>query len=338
MGRMGVDAAIELVAGKKLSADAAPGRDADDQGQCRGLHRQASLNRHVPSACPSQYGRRCVRRPLIRSRQRHGRRRRLRRRTATPFSNCAGSARNTAPITVLAGRQSRRAQGRGSRAARRERRRQVDACRHRRGARAPTAGAMTWRGQPYAPPSPADALSAGIGLIHQEMRLLKDLSIAENVFVGRLPTAVRQDRPGDDEPARRRTAASSRPRRAADHAGRRDLRVAAQQQVEIAKALTLDAKLADLRRTDRRSGRRRDGASVRADRAAEARRRQLHLYQPSPRRDRAHRRSRRGAARRPIGGDPRHRAGAGEDAGRGNGRPAARPHVPADPRRRTARR
>ena len=28
----------------------------------------------------------------------------------------------------------------------------------------------------------------GIGLIHQEMRLLPDLSIAENVFVGRLPT------------------------------------------------------------------------------------------------------------------------------------------------------
>ena len=36
--------------------------------------------------------------------------------------------------------------------------------------------------------SPADALSARIGLIHQEMRLLRDLSIAENVYVGRLST------------------------------------------------------------------------------------------------------------------------------------------------------
>src|SRR6185295_14228724 len=55
------------------------------------------------------------------------------------------------------------------------------------GSVAPTEGTMVWRGQPYAPASPADALSAGIGLIHQEMRLLKDLSIAENVFVGRMP-------------------------------------------------------------------------------------------------------------------------------------------------------
>ena len=46
-------------------------------------------------------------------------------------------------------------------------------------------GEMWWNGRPYAPSAPADALDAGIGLIHQEMRLLPDLSIAENVFVGR---------------------------------------------------------------------------------------------------------------------------------------------------------
>src|SRR6202011_1637180 len=40
----------------------------------------------------------------------------------------------------------------------------------------PSDGTSTWRGEPYAPASPADALSAGIGLIHQELRLLKDLS------------------------------------------------------------------------------------------------------------------------------------------------------------------
>src|SRR5688572_22195792 len=48
------------------------------------------------------------------------------------------------------------------------------------------AGRMWWRKQAYAPQSPADALHAGIGLIHQEMRLLPQLTIAENVFVGRL--------------------------------------------------------------------------------------------------------------------------------------------------------
>ncbi|MBP0651349.1 ATP-binding cassette domain-containing protein, partial [Mycobacterium tuberculosis] len=31
-----------------------------------------------------------------------------------------------------------------------------------------TTGSMTWMGEPYAPHSPADALAAGIGLIHQE--------------------------------------------------------------------------------------------------------------------------------------------------------------------------
>ncbi len=106
----------------------------------------------------------------------------------------------------------------------------------------PTTGRMKWLGKPHAPSSPADAHEVGIGLIHQEMRLLPHLSIAENVFVGRLPTtAGRVDRA--------RIAA-----RSAEQLQRlgldispltlvRDLRVAAQQQVEIAKALTLDAKL-----------------------------------------------------------------------------------------------
>src|SRR5262249_50400294 len=79
--------------------------------------------------------------------------------------------------------------------------------------------------------------------IHQEMRLLPDLSIGENVFVGRLPTGAagvvdrktmyrraeeQLRRLGLDVPATRIV---------------RTLRVAAPQQVEIAKAPTLDARL-----------------------------------------------------------------------------------------------
>ena len=41
MGRMGVDAAIDLVGGQEAAGRAASGRDADDEGQCRRLHRQA---------------------------------------------------------------------------------------------------------------------------------------------------------------------------------------------------------------------------------------------------------------------------------------------------------
>jgi ribose transport system ATP-binding protein len=107
---------------------------------------------------------------------------------------------------------------------------------------APTAGAMAWRGRPYSPASPADALSAGIGLIHQEMRLFKDLSIAENVFVGRLPMRF-----GKVDRAAMIRRASDQLRRLGLEASPtvlvRDLRVAAQQQVEIAKALTLNAEL-----------------------------------------------------------------------------------------------
>ena len=106
----------------------------------------------------------------------------------------------------------------------------------------PSSGTMSWRGAPYAPASPADALLAGIGLIHQEMRLLPDLSIAENVFVGRLPMKAGIV----DRAAMNRRAAGQLKRLGLDVPPAmlvRHLRVAAQQQVEIAKALTLDASL-----------------------------------------------------------------------------------------------
>jgi ribose transport system ATP-binding protein len=103
-------------------------------------------------------------------------------------------------------------------------------------------GEMCWNGQPYAPSAPGDALDAGIGLIHQEMRLLPDLSISENVFVGRqLVTAGRIDRTAMDRRAHeqlRRLGLDVSPRRLVG-----SLKVAAQQQVEIAKALTLNARL-----------------------------------------------------------------------------------------------
>ena len=107
---------------------------------------------------------------------------------------------------------------------------------------APSHGTMAWEGQPYAPTRPGEAIEAGVGLIHQEMRLLPELSIAENMFVGRLlMKGGRIDREGMN-------------RRAAEQLHRlglnvqptalvRTLRVAAQQQVEIAKALTLKARL-----------------------------------------------------------------------------------------------
>ena len=106
----------------------------------------------------------------------------------------------------------------------------------------PDEGTLHWEGQPYAPTRPGDAIAAGVGLIHQEMRLLPDLTIAENVFVGRLP--VRGGRVDREQMNRR---AAEQLQRLGLHVPPtrpvRGLRVAAQQQVEIAKALTLKARL-----------------------------------------------------------------------------------------------
>ena len=107
---------------------------------------------------------------------------------------------------------------------------------------APDTGSMTWNGQPYAPAEPGDAIAAGIGMIHQELRLLPDLTVAENVFIGRWPIkGGRVDREQMNARAAEqlhRLGLDISPNRLV-----RSLRVAAQQQVEIAKALTLDAKL-----------------------------------------------------------------------------------------------
>jgi ribose transport system ATP-binding protein len=106
----------------------------------------------------------------------------------------------------------------------------------------PDCGDMLLEGQPYAPASPGVALHSGVGLIHQELRLLPDLSIAENIFVGHLP---RKGLLIDREEMNRKAAqqlhrlgldlSPSRPVRT--------LRVAAQQLVEIAKALTRNVRL-----------------------------------------------------------------------------------------------
>jgi ribose transport system ATP-binding protein len=106
----------------------------------------------------------------------------------------------------------------------------------------PDSGTMRWESKPYAPASPGEGIDTGIVLIHQEMRLLPDLTVAENVFVGRLP-----NRGGFvDRDSMNRRAQEQLHRLGLDIAPTtlvRTLRVAAQQQVEIAKALTLNAKL-----------------------------------------------------------------------------------------------
>ena len=60
----------------------------------------------------------------------------------------------------------------------------------------PTSGTMTLDGAAYAPTTPSDAMQRGVAFIHQEIRLLPGLTVAENIFLGRYPMAGgRIDRP-----------------------------------------------------------------------------------------------------------------------------------------------
>lgn len=104
------------------------------------------------------------------------------------------------------------------------------------GVLSPTEGQIWLDGAPYQPHSPSDALDRGVALIHQEIRLLPGLSVAENLFLGRQPVrAGRIDRAAMIEESAAVLAALGvrlDPRRPV-----RGLSMATQQSIEIAKAL-----------------------------------------------------------------------------------------------------
>jgi len=110
------------------------------------------------------------------------------------------------------------------------------------GAQSPDAGTIEWRGRPIALASPHAAQRQGIVTIYQEFTLIPDLTIAENVFVGREPL-----RCGfvDGRQMRRDTRAiTARIGLTLDPATPvRALSVAEQQMVEIARALSMDSRL-----------------------------------------------------------------------------------------------
>jgi len=101
----------------------------------------------------------------------------------------------------------------------------------------PDSGTMTLDGEPYAPGSPADALEAGVAIIHQEIRMVPELSVAENIFLGRIPLKNgRIDRNTMNARARealQKLGVDIDPRRRVQ-----GLSIAVQQSIEIAKAIT----------------------------------------------------------------------------------------------------
>jgi ribose transport system ATP-binding protein len=56
------------------------------------------------------------------------------------------------------------------------------------GVHQPDSGHILWEGQPVALTSPRRALAIGIGTVFQELSLAASLSVAENIYAGRLPS------------------------------------------------------------------------------------------------------------------------------------------------------
>ncbi|MFE4827755.1 sugar ABC transporter ATP-binding protein [Streptomyces sp. NPDC056672] len=111
------------------------------------------------------------------------------------------------------------------------------------GVHRPDAGEVLLDGGPVVFRGPADARDAGIAVIYQEPTLFPDLSIAENIFMGRQP---RRSLGRIDRRAVRESTAALMKRLGVElDPGRpaRGLSIADQQIVEIAKALSFDARV-----------------------------------------------------------------------------------------------
>jgi rhamnose transport system ATP-binding protein len=111
------------------------------------------------------------------------------------------------------------------------------------GVHRPDSGTVLLEGVEVAFGGPADARDAGVAVIYQEPTLFPDLSVAENIFMGRQPRAAlgRIDRKAIDRDTRAlftRLGVDLRPDEPA-----RGLSIADQQIVEIAKALSFDARV-----------------------------------------------------------------------------------------------
>jgi ribose transport system ATP-binding protein len=111
------------------------------------------------------------------------------------------------------------------------------------GALAPDAGEMAIDGQPYAPASPIAGRRAGVAMIYQELSLAPHLSVMENILLGAEPTRYGVlDRPRMRELARRALADLGHDDISPD-APVSTLSVAAQQLVEIARALAVGCRV-----------------------------------------------------------------------------------------------
>jgi ribose transport system ATP-binding protein len=104
-------------------------------------------------------------------------------------------------------------------------------------------GEFSYNGEPYEPTSPKHAQELGISIIHQEFNLMPDLTVAQNIFIGQEPrgSGFFLNERKLNAKARELIDRLHLPLTPKQIVG--NLTVAKQQMVEIAKALSYDAKL-----------------------------------------------------------------------------------------------
>ncbi|MBX3270526.1 MAG: sugar ABC transporter ATP-binding protein [Sandaracinaceae bacterium] len=111
------------------------------------------------------------------------------------------------------------------------------------GAVAADAGALRIDGAPYAPRGPADAIAAGVAMVYQELNLAPDLTVAQNLVLGRESSRLGWLRAAPDRARVERVlAVLARPELAPDRRVA-ELDPGARQLVEIGRALAFDARL-----------------------------------------------------------------------------------------------
>lgn len=104
-------------------------------------------------------------------------------------------------------------------------------------------GDIFLKGRPYQPRNPAEAQALGVSFIHQELNLVPDLTVAQNIFLGREPMTkaglLSEDQALDEAGELLKSIGV----KTSPKAFVRNLSVAEQQMVEIAKALSFDSQL-----------------------------------------------------------------------------------------------
>jgi len=106
-----------------------------------------------------------------------------------------------------------------------------------------TSGSMLFKGEPYAPASPHEALQKGVSMIHQEISLIPTFTVTDNIWIGR------EDRFSKMKGIYHRTAQRAAAQQILDQLGLNisadaevsRLSVAEMQMVEIARAVSYDS-------------------------------------------------------------------------------------------------